>query len=58
MIISAPTSDASPVGVDFFEMRRRNKLFENSAKNYNYGPFGVLIEMVEAEVRQLIRMID
>ena len=39
-------------------MRRRNKIFENSEKNYNYGPFGVLIETVGAEVRQLIRMID
>ena len=58
VIISAPTSDASPVGVDFYEMRRRNKIFEDSEKNYNYGPFGVLIETVEAEVRQLIGMID
>lgn len=49
VIISAPTTHASPVGVDFYEMRRRNKQFETGAKNYNYGPFGVLINMVGTE---------
>ena len=49
VIISGPTTDASPVGIDFYEMRRRNKQFESSVKNYNYGPFGVLLELVGAD---------
>jgi len=50
VIISAPTTDSSPVGVDFYEMRRRNKQFEGTEKNYNYGPFGVLLNNIGAEV--------
>lgn len=49
VIISAPTTDSSPVGVDFYEMRRRNKQFEGTEKNYNYGPFGVLLNNIGAE---------
>ncbi|KAL9187447.1 hypothetical protein ACHAXT_001550 [Thalassiosira profunda] len=49
VIISAPTSHASPVGVDFYEMRRRNKEFEDGAFDYDYSPFGVLIPSIGAE---------
>jgi len=48
LIISAPTTAGSPEGVDFYEMRRRSA--DMMASNgYNYGPFGVLIPLVEYE---------
>ena len=50
LIISAPASNqGSPVGLDFFEMRRRNIAFEAGIYDYDYGPFGVLIPLVEYE---------
>ena len=50
LIISAPASNqGSPVGLDFFEMRRRNIAFESGIYDYEYGPFGVLIPLVEYE---------
>ena len=50
MIISAPTyGQGSPVGVDFFEMRRRNVAFEDGLEDYDYSPFGVLIPLVGYE---------
>jgi hypothetical protein len=33
--------------VDFFEMRRRNKAFEGGIFDYDYGPYGVMIPLVE-----------
>ena len=37
LIISEPTSDTvSPVGVDFYEMRRRNVVFESGEYDYDY----------------------
>lgn len=47
MLISAPTVDLTPVGIDFFEMRRRNVPFGET--HYDYGPMGVLIPLVENE---------
>lgn len=48
LIISDPTTLGSPEGVDFYEMRRRSA--DVMASNgYNYGPFGVLIPLVEYE---------
>ncbi len=35
--------------VDFYEMRRRNKAFEDDAFNYDYSPFGVLIPLTGYE---------
>ena len=50
LIISAPSSDSgSPVGIDFYEMRRRNVAFEGGSFDYQYGPFGVLLPLVEYE---------
>ena len=50
VIISAPTSGlGSPVGVDFYEMRRRNVAFETGIHDYDYSPYGVLIPLVEYE---------
>lgn len=50
LIISAPTAGlGSPVGVDFYEMRRRNIEFEDGIYDYDYSPFGVLIPLVEYE---------
>lgn len=44
LLISAPAaSSGSPVGVDFYEMRRRNIMFESGEFDYDYCPFGVLI---------------
>jgi hypothetical protein len=43
-IISAPALETfDPVGVDFYEMRRRN--VPNST--FEYGPMGVLIPLIE-----------
>jgi hypothetical protein len=47
LIISDATDSASPAGVDFFEMRRRNKAFEGGIFDYDYGPYGVMIPLVE-----------
>lgn len=49
VIISAPTGGGSPVGVDFYEMRRRNIALETGEFDYDYGPFGVLIPVTEYE---------
>lgn len=49
LLISAPTTKGSPVGVDFYEMRRRNVAFETGIHDYDYSPFGVLIPLVEYE---------
>jgi len=49
LLISAPTTKGSPVGVDFYEMRRRNVAFESGIHDYDYSPFGVLIPLVEYE---------
>lgn len=47
LIISSPSGSGSPVGLDFYEMRRRNIQFENEIEGFDYGPFGVLIPLVE-----------
>ena len=47
MLISAPTIDMTPVGIDFFEMRRRNVPF--GELHYDYGPMGVLVPLIENE---------
>mmetsp|Transcript_7873 Transcript_7873/g.14282 ORF Transcript_7873/g.14282 Transcript_7873/m.14282 type:complete len:178 (+) Transcript_7873:1979-2512(+) len=49
VIISGPSSEASPVALDFFEMRRRNKEFEGGVHNYNYSPFGVMLPLIKAQ---------
>jgi len=49
VIISGPTAAGSPVGIDFYEMRRRNKAFENGIYDYDYSPFGVLIPLTGYE---------
>lgn len=49
VIISEPTAAGSPVGIDFYEMRRRNKAFENGIYDYDYSPFGVLIPLTGYE---------
>jgi len=49
LIISDPTSSEVPVGVDFYELRRRNSVFAQGEYDYDYGPFGVLIPLVGYE---------
>lgn len=50
LLISAPAaSSGSPVGSDFYEMRRRNGVFEEGEFDYDYGPFGVLIPLTGYE---------
>ena len=50
LIISEPsTNDGSPVGLDFFEMRRRNIAFEDGELDFDYSPYGVLLPLVEYE---------
>mmetsp|Transcript_22209 Transcript_22209/g.45394 ORF Transcript_22209/g.45394 Transcript_22209/m.45394 type:complete len:708 (+) Transcript_22209:228-2351(+) len=46
LIISDPSLGGSPVGLDFFEMRRRNDIFEGGTYDYDYDPFGVLIPLI------------
>ena len=43
LLISAATSALTPVGVDFFEMRRRNAPLSSG---FSYGPAGILIPLV------------
>jgi hypothetical protein len=44
-LISDPTTtQLTPVGVDFYEMRRKNVQL---GFKYDYGPFGVLIPLVD-----------
>lgn len=45
-IISDTTFASSPVGVDFFEMRRRVDHMQNDVQ-FTYGPFGVLIPLMK-----------
>jgi hypothetical protein len=47
MLISAPTIDMTPVGIDFFEMRRRNVPF--GELHFDYEPMGVLVPLIENE---------
>ncbi|EJK53216.1 hypothetical protein THAOC_27398 [Thalassiosira oceanica] len=49
LIISDPTSSETPVGVDFYELRRRNSVFAEGEYDYDYGPFGVLVPLVGYE---------
>ena len=49
LIISEPTTSETPVGVDFFELRRRNSVFAEGEYDYDYGPFGVKIPLVGYE---------
>ena len=49
VIISRPTATGTPVGIDFYEMRRRNKVFEGDSYDYDYSPFGVLIPLTGYE---------
>eukprot|EP00804_Cyclotella_cryptica_P006522 CCRYP_012789-RB/>CCRYP_012789-RB protein AED:0.24 eAED:0.24 QI:253/1/1/1/0.71/0.8/15/71/708 len=46
LIISEPSSQGSPQGLSFYEMRRRNRPGTEAS---GYGPFGVLIPLVDAE---------
>lgn len=50
-LISEPTSGGSPVGISFFEMRRRNGITDEgrSISQNSYDPFGVLIPLVGFE---------
>jgi hypothetical protein len=39
-VISDETDDGTPVGIDFFEMRRRVPSDLNENVNFQYGPYG------------------
>jgi len=49
VIISDPASGfESPVGIDFYEMRRRNEAIDDiGVYDYKYGPYGVLIPLTK-----------
>jgi hypothetical protein len=49
LIISEATRRANPSGVDFFEMRRRNKVFEGGIFDYDYSQYGIMIPLVEQD---------
>jgi hypothetical protein len=48
-IVSYQNSYLRQLLVDFFEMRRRNKVFEGGNYDYDYSPYGVMIPLVEQE---------
>lgn len=48
-IISDTTFAESPVGIDFFEMRRRNNNLQNPNVQFSYGPYGALIPLMNYE---------
>ena len=48
-VISEPTDGNSPVGVDFYEMRRRTIVFDDDVHEYDYDPLGVLVALVPYE---------
>lgn len=45
-IISDETYGSSPIGTDFFEMRRRVDSMRNPNVQYSYGPYGALIPVM------------
>jgi hypothetical protein len=55
LIISEPSTQGSPEGLEFFEMRRRNL---PGVEEEGYGPFGVLIPIVDAEGASLFRCVE
>ena len=48
-IISDTTLSSTPVGVDFFEMRRRVNNMLNPNVQFSYGPHGALIPLMDYE---------
>ena len=48
-IISDKTSSSTPLGVDFFEMRRRIDSLRNPNVQFNYGPYGAEIPLMNYE---------
>ena len=48
-VISDTTFGSSPVGVDFFEMRRRIDSLVNPKVHFSYGPYGALIPLMDYE---------
>ena len=48
-IISDTTLDGSPVGLDFFEMRRRVNNLRSGQVQFGYGPYGALIPLMNYE---------
>lgn len=48
-IISDTTFDSSPVGVDFYEMRRRINELLNPDIHFSYGPYGAMIPLMDYE---------
>eukprot|EP00986_Skeletonema_menzelii_P005908 scaffold2230_cov166-Skeletonema_menzelii.AAC.4 len=48
-IISDTTFGSSPVGVDFYEMRRRINGLLNPDIHFSYGPYGAMIPLMDYE---------
>jgi len=57
-IISDTTYADTPVGVDFFEMRRRINSFLNPNVRFSYGPFGALIPLMEYQGAGFFHCLD
>mmetsp|Transcript_1542 Transcript_1542/g.2367 ORF Transcript_1542/g.2367 Transcript_1542/m.2367 type:complete len:158 (+) Transcript_1542:411-884(+) len=57
-IISDATSISSPVGVDFFEMRRRFSTLLNPNVQFSYGPYGALIPLMEYQGTGFFHCLD
>jgi len=48
-IISDTTFESTPVGADWYEMRRRVKTVRNPNVQFKYGPYGAMINVMEYE---------
>ena len=57
-IISDTTFGSSPVGVDFYEMRRRINEFLNPDIHFSYGPYGAMIPLMDYEGTGFFHCID
>mmetsp|Transcript_1996 Transcript_1996/g.3832 ORF Transcript_1996/g.3832 Transcript_1996/m.3832 type:complete len:381 (-) Transcript_1996:218-1360(-) len=57
-IISDTAFTSSPVGVDFFEMRRRANSMLNPNIHFSYGPFGALVPLMSYEGTGFFHCLD
>lgn len=57
-VISDETDGGTPIGIDFFEMRRRVPSDLNENVRFQYGPYGkciLIITRVESAVRLILK---
>lgn len=57
-IISDTTFTSTPIGIDFFEMRRRINSMLNPNIMFSYGPFGALIPLMDYQGAGFFHCLD